>query len=87
MSMDRDVSVADMTMDAHAHHENGTETTQMDHGTGDACAGMICFYALPFALPQGAMRSIVIRVGNVLPPDVAPGSISPAMLRKPPKYA
>ena len=48
---------------------------------------MICFYALPFALPQSAMRSIVIRVGNVLPPDVAPGSISPAMLRKPPKYA
>ena len=87
MSMDRDVSVAETTMDAHSNHINVAETTQMDHGSGDACAGMICFYAMPFAMTQGAVRSTVIRVGNVLPPEVAPGSISPAMLSKPPKYA
>ncbi|KQI69186.1 hypothetical protein AN189_06360 [Loktanella sp. 3ANDIMAR09] len=85
MSMDAEEVVADTIADG--HHASVGEATTMDHGTSDACAGMICFYAMPLTMLQGEAHPIVILVENVLPQNVAPVGIDPATLRKPPKHA
>lgn len=87
MGMMDDMSITDTMVAADTLHMNDLDPMSMDHGAGDPCAGLSCFYAMPFASGQSALLPNPVRVGNALANNMPLNSISPAMLRKPPKHA
>ena len=87
MGIDQDVAAVAVIMDEYSHHADVADALPMDHCAVDPCAEMICLYAMPITMDQGPMRPLVIRVGDTAPYMGNPGSIDPAMLRKPPKHA